>query len=392
MLQRTYIVPSTLSCWQFQQSVVLENLRNTGKDLKLGGDARCSSPGHTAKYGSYTLMDVETSKVIDLQLVQSNEVKNSYNMELEGLKRSLRFLEEEGVSVSDLVTDRHSQVKKFMKTECPSINHWFDVWHVAKGVYKKLEALGKTKKYALVGQWARSISNHVYWCAASSDGEEELVRQKWTSITNHIANIHDGHGDKFERCQHGDLERNWFKPGSKALGEVEKIVHNKLLLKDIGKLSPGEQTSSLESFHNIVNFFAPKSTHYFYNQMKARLCLAAMHFNVNSSRSQAVKDGKGQYRVSFPKSRKGDPVAKEVKVKQNFCYIQELMDEVVIRREMFSTYDQAKRALQQELDPAPPSISGQKRDVIQDYNRDIVIQNMCRRFNCYVRNEDSGIR
>lgn len=383
MLQRTYIVPSTLSCWQFQQSTMFEQLRNSGQKLKLGGDARCSSPGHTAKYGSYTLMDAQTSKVIDVQLVQSNEVKNSYGMELEGLKRALHHLQEEGMTISDLVTDRHSQVKKFMRTECPSINHWFDVWHVAKGVYKKLEALGKTKKYALVGQWARSIGNHVYWCAASSDGDGELVRQKWTSITNHIANIHESHGDKFQSCQHGNLDRIWFKPGSKALGEVKKIVHSKLLLKDIGKLSPAEQTSSLESYHNIVNFFAPKSTHYFYNQMKARVCLAALHFNANSSRSQAMKDGKGQYRVSFPKSRKGDPVAKEVKVKQNFDYIQELMEEVVVRREMFSSYGQAQRALIQEIDPAPPSISGQRRAVITNYDRDTVIQNTCRRFNSY---------
>lgn len=49
----------------------------------LGGDARCCSPGHTAKYGSYSLMDLQKSKIVDIQLVQSNEVKNSYAMEME---------------------------------------------------------------------------------------------------------------------------------------------------------------------------------------------------------------------------------------------------------------------------------------------------------------------
>ncbi|XP_021351637.1 uncharacterized protein LOC110449233 [Mizuhopecten yessoensis] len=212
-LQRAYIVPTTLLCWQFQQSVYLNDKRNSGRSLKLGGDARCSSPGHTAKYGSYTFMDVETAKVVDIQLVQSNEVKNSNAMELEGLKRCFQFLKDEGIPVSDLVTDRHCQVKKLMKCEHPDVNHWFDVWHVAKGVYKKLEALGKSKKYAVAGEWARSISNHVYWCAASSGGNEELVRQKWTSILNHVANIHEGHGDLFHSCEHGSISRKWIKPG-----------------------------------------------------------------------------------------------------------------------------------------------------------------------------------
>ena len=60
---------------------------------------------------------------------------NSNAMELEGLKRCLQTLEGEDVSISDITTDRHPQVKKFMREQHPEINHWFDVWHVAKGVY-----------------------------------------------------------------------------------------------------------------------------------------------------------------------------------------------------------------------------------------------------------------
>ena len=65
---------------------------------------------------------------------QSNEVSSSHAMELEGLKRSLEWLtEENNLTVSHLVTDRHSSVKKFLREEKPTIQHWFDVWHVAKG-------------------------------------------------------------------------------------------------------------------------------------------------------------------------------------------------------------------------------------------------------------------
>ncbi|KAL3836361.1 hypothetical protein ACJMK2_021794 [Sinanodonta woodiana] len=93
-IQSSYIVPATLSLWEYKQHLYLDHVRGTGQASKLSGDARCSSLGHTAKYGSYTSMDVRTSKVVDIQLVQCNEVNNSYAMELEGLTRSLQFMQE----------------------------------------------------------------------------------------------------------------------------------------------------------------------------------------------------------------------------------------------------------------------------------------------------------
>ena len=37
--------------------------------LVIGGDGRADSPGHSAKYGSYTIFDLEKSNVLDVQLV-----------------------------------------------------------------------------------------------------------------------------------------------------------------------------------------------------------------------------------------------------------------------------------------------------------------------------------
>ena len=65
--------------------------------------------------------------------MKSNEVKSSYWMELEGVIRCLKEVEEEGVVISDLVTDRYSQIKAYLKKERTNINHWFGVWHVDKG-------------------------------------------------------------------------------------------------------------------------------------------------------------------------------------------------------------------------------------------------------------------
>lgn len=52
-------------------------------------------------------------------------------MELEGLKRCLRHLKE--IPIKEIVTDRHSQIRTFMKAHHSDIKHTFDVWHINKG-------------------------------------------------------------------------------------------------------------------------------------------------------------------------------------------------------------------------------------------------------------------
>lgn len=72
--------------------------------LTLGGDPRCDSPGVFDKFGPNSLMAVETGKVVDFQLIQSNEVAWSTQMELEGLKMRLQRFENAGLHVQTLVT------------------------------------------------------------------------------------------------------------------------------------------------------------------------------------------------------------------------------------------------------------------------------------------------
>ena len=52
------------------QSELLANLKREGDPLVVGGDGRADSPGHTAKYGSYTIMDLVNNHILDIQLVQ----------------------------------------------------------------------------------------------------------------------------------------------------------------------------------------------------------------------------------------------------------------------------------------------------------------------------------
>ena len=68
--QRIFLQPALHSVWTHYQDRLVSTMREQGDDLVLAGDGRADSPGHSAKYGSYTLVELTTNKVIDFKLIQ----------------------------------------------------------------------------------------------------------------------------------------------------------------------------------------------------------------------------------------------------------------------------------------------------------------------------------
>ncbi len=53
-----------------------------------------------------------------------------------GLHRVIDFLYTQNLEIDVLVTDRHKSINKWLVREThPSITHYFDTWHVAKGMW-----------------------------------------------------------------------------------------------------------------------------------------------------------------------------------------------------------------------------------------------------------------
>ncbi|XP_051727731.1 uncharacterized protein LOC127500556 isoform X3 [Ctenopharyngodon idella] len=322
-----YILPSVLHKWRSHQTDLLEGLKQS-ETVSLGGDMRADSPGHCAKYGSYSMMDLSTNKIVDIQLIQSNEVGSSVCMEKEGLIQSLEFLERSGVKVASLVTDRHTQVQKFVREQKPDIAHFYDVWHLCEALTKKLDAISKKKDCNKIKMWQKSIKNHLYWSASSSSNGEETVA-KWTSLLNHIQNVHVHKNPLFPQCLHppSSDKNKWLKPATKASYKLEKVLMNKRVLGDVKKLSPRYQTSALEGFHSVILRFAPKNVAFSYLGMLCRLYLAALHFNENSSHTQVrTAAGELQFQIKFPKAKRGEHVVSMVKTKYTTEYVTELTD------------------------------------------------------------------
>ena len=68
-LQKHYIVNAVGNVFTSKQDVMLQECKQQ-PPLKLGGDARCDSPGHMAKYSSYSLMDLVNNKILVTELIQ----------------------------------------------------------------------------------------------------------------------------------------------------------------------------------------------------------------------------------------------------------------------------------------------------------------------------------
>ena len=66
--QRDYLQPTVSSVYQSKQSALLSSFGN--QHLVLAGDGRADSPGHSAKYGTYSILEMSCNKIIDFKLVQ----------------------------------------------------------------------------------------------------------------------------------------------------------------------------------------------------------------------------------------------------------------------------------------------------------------------------------
>ena len=75
-----------------------------------------------------------------------------------------------------------------------------------------MESLAKEKDCDDVKHWNRSIVNHLYWTAATSSSGDEAVA-KWTSVANHLQNVHVHDDPNYSECEHEAISRKWLKPG-----------------------------------------------------------------------------------------------------------------------------------------------------------------------------------
>ena len=339
-VQDKYVIPVVHNSWHNHQKQVLKDIKNQKTPLNVAGDGRCDSPGHSAKYGTYSLMDESSGKVVDFSLVQVTEVSSSNAMEYKGCKRSLKKLIKNKIPVRCLTTDHHVTITARMKSDFPKIKHQYDVWHLSKSVTKKLTKKAKKKCNEDLLPWIQSVSNHLWWSVSTCDEDVSVMKEKWLSIIHHVSNKHSWKGCKhFKKCVHHRLSRRekkqvpWLKAGSPALVALEEVVNNKRFLKDMEKLTEFRHTGELEVFHSLMLKYLPKRKHFSYRSMLAHTQLAALDHNHNCNRVQAVVNsggnkGQQQFKVEKPKANKSW-VCKPIKEPKSYKFLSLMLEDVV---------------------------------------------------------------
>ncbi|XP_069108222.1 uncharacterized protein [Argopecten irradians] len=296
------------------------------------------SPGHSAQYCTYSLMELDSNKIMSIVTVDKRETgKVSTVMEKLGFKRALEDLLSKNVKIAEIATDQHMQISSLMKKERPDIKHSFDVWHGAKNLGKKINAASQQKEAKDLQKWTSHITNH-FWHACKEAKDEYDFRGIWLGVVHHVVDVHQwilsGGGNR-TKCSHGPLEteeKKWSKKGSKAHEALQKIAYDKRFLNNIKYYLNFRSTASLESFNQLILMYAAKRYSYTPPVYKARCQLAAIDNNYHADRDVKIsKDGSTRMHRVFNKKSKRWTVS-SVKEEKDYGYLDDLAKRVIVRR------------------------------------------------------------
>ena len=258
--------PVLNTAWAAEKQQVLNGI-NEGP-VNLNGDGRCDSPGHSAKYGTYTMMS-DKGEVITFSLVEVTEVTFSNAMEKEGFERCFKELTEKGVVVNRVATDRHPSIACAMDKQHQESRHRFDVWRLSKSIVKKLTKKSQIKSNEELKPWIRSVSNHRWWCSRTRERIVDVLREKWKSLLYHVTNEHHCTvNTHFHQCVHPRLTEQEITEEEVAHARLPCICHP-------GGYWPGENAAersgkgyiilphrNLEVYHSLMLKYCPKRQHF----------------------------------------------------------------------------------------------------------------------------------
>ncbi|KAK3740411.1 hypothetical protein QZH41_009472 [Actinostola sp. cb2023] len=118
--------PSTMSrAWLHEQQTVWTDIGE--REVWISGDGRCDSPGFSAKYGTYTMIDQETDKIVDFKLIQPQpgqaatvftwEEKNKTESVVNALARLHITLDKSCFDPDDAIADFEGLVKSTKRND-----------------------------------------------------------------------------------------------------------------------------------------------------------------------------------------------------------------------------------------------------------------------------------
>ena len=244
-LAKRWIFPVILKEFVRVRTEIITELKITDH-VMLCGDAQFDSPGFSAKFCTYTIMDCRNNKVVDTIVIQ----KGQYSGELEkqACQELLNILIiEDGLKISKFVNDRHQGIGKMMREQYPSIYHAYDVWHMAKSLRKKLTKI--SKKNPKIGLWNNQLVNHLWWSSENCGKDPELLLEMFHSCLFHVLNIHKWRAKKVIHRQFAVLRGTKPYPKTLQVDLIPEKPKSKRRKKDVPQPPP---MSNLNCWHPTI--------------------------------------------------------------------------------------------------------------------------------------------
>ena len=163
-LQKDYLFGVANEAWVNEEKEVVSKISQPHPCL-FSGVGRCDSPGHNAKYLTYTFLEHSINKIVAMSLTQFTECGNSNTMEKYGFQKVFYDMEVRDVNIN--YNRQACADKKIMREERPNISHQFDIYHVCNNIRKKLSKAAKKKSTIFLNKWMKSICNHFWWSCAT---------------------------------------------------------------------------------------------------------------------------------------------------------------------------------------------------------------------------------
>ncbi|KAK3712223.1 hypothetical protein QZH41_009768 [Actinostola sp. cb2023] len=301
-IQSLHAVPAIKELWTHMKEKVESVLKET--TVIMCGDGRMDSPGFSAKYCVYSIMDHKLGVIIDIEVVDKREAGGSSTlMEKVALKRLIERLLEKFI-IGELTTDASATIIKLIRDlkdmhrdKLEQLFHSLDIWHKSCKLTANLtKVIGafKIKGNEAIKEWIEPIRNHFWHCAEISHGDENTLKDAWIGVVHHICGEHEWIDGS---CAHGPLtnlesEKKCLVTGSKPFKAVQEIIFDKRWLTS---LKYYVHTSQLESFNSMMLKYAPKRNAFSNEAFSARVELAALDNNFHLFRRVIPERGKKTY-------------------------------------------------------------------------------------------------
>ena len=359
------LYPVIVRKWNAMRTSIIQKLVSGGKSCDVAGDGHFDSPGWTAKYCTYSIMDIDTGAIIDFFIAQRGMYFG--DLEMESAKEVLSNLVNSGLKINRFVTDENNKISKMVRENFKTIVHCLDIWHKARLLKKKLTKLAK--KHSELTKWIPKLVNHFWYSCQKCEGDPQVLLENFHSCLLHICNKHGWVNDPLKKlkdeiwkerekkrknplseaekkkrgpglpffetvlkCSHKTRMRHrrlrgieWLDIEGDAYKSLFRYLTDTKFCNSLRKCCQFLHTGGLEVYHNVRLKLLPKRTSYSLVKMIMSSMLVAIDVNSNLLGSENIKRKKGW---KWSRSQK-KYVPKHRILKKDYSFRQDLIKDMM---------------------------------------------------------------